>query len=120
MNIHADGTFIASDTSDFGGLSGRLESPIYGVWRQTGPRESLVRFLVFTYDRNGAHMITMRVTGVQTFDEDFRSWHAASAIAESFAPEHDPTDSNASPFATHTIPRIAARRLALPSQWQAP
>ena len=114
-HIHADGTFTASDTSDFGGLTGNTESPSDGIWKQTGKRVMLARFLAFAYDSNGVHLITARVTGTITFDASFQTWSTADSIAEIFAPDQDPTDPNETPFDTQPLQLVTASRLNLPS-----
>lgn len=86
--LGADGTFVASDTSDY--LYGDIDGAVRGAWERTGPRRLEARTIGFLGDGD-----FVRNTLVVDFDEDWLQ--AAGSLTREFffrAEVIDPLDPN--------------------------
>lgn len=111
-NIHADGTFEVSDSTDFGGGGGFLESTTYGSWRSTGARSLVAREAFLVFDPASGDLDGTIVVDISTdFDADFETGVATFTVR--LVPlGQDPVDPTAGvplPPGTATL-----RRLGLP------
>ncbi len=97
MSISADGTMEWFGSWFFGDGSGNfLDGPVYGTWRQTGPRELTTTEVGLLFNGDGSFYATGRVVEVFTFDEDFQSFSYAGS-EDIFLPDQNPTDPDAVP-----------------------
>jgi hypothetical protein len=91
VHMHADGTLLATRSSDNFARSG----PLYGTWERIGPRTVRVKQLIFNFadpdSVDPSHPITM-LTGIVrnttefTFNEEFTSYEG-TWVMEEFLPE---------------------------------
>lgn len=99
MNIRGDGTmdwfgswFFGNGTRDF------YDGPVYGSWRQTGPRELTTVEVGHLFNGDGSFFATGRVRQVFAFSPDLQTITGIRWEEDLFDPYQDPTDPNAIPF----------------------
>jgi len=115
MALHADGTVESSDSGDnFLGY----ESPSFGVWRRTAPRQLTIRQVYLRYDRAGNLVLFGRDTLVADFDEQLRS-AIGTATGEALAPSEvlGPLDPNAGEATLTSTSNLRMNRLEVDVAW---
>jgi hypothetical protein len=97
ITYHADGTFRAEGTADFGhGSPVAFRSGRFGNWVQTGKRELAITRLFFDYDEAGILVSIGRTSALVTFDLHCQEY-SGTGIVQVFAPDQDPLDPDEEP-----------------------
>lgn len=99
MNIRADGTLDWFGSWFFGDGTGEYyDGPVYGSWKQTGPRQITTIELGHLFDGDGAFWATGKVRQVFTWSPDLQTITHIDWEEDLFDPTQNPTDPNAAPF----------------------
>ena len=94
-SVHTDGTWTMSDQSDFGGVPGleSLQTPWHGIWKVTGPNQTTITGLSFSFGSGGVPTRVNRITGVVDWSPGFKTGNGVTS-QRFYALGQDPLDPN--------------------------
>jgi len=113
VNFNADGTWTASDQSDFGGVPGlqSRQSPWRGVWRMTGPRQLTATGICLNFGARGEPTGSNRISAIVDWERGFQSGKGVTSQRAYGVTENplDPTAGKPAPPPLNLLPVTLAR-----------